>query len=181
MLKRDGNMSIIFFIIYGFFGWKYGNWKEFRKYYPTLLYFIIGDFLYQFLLFDHTMWLFHPVGQIEKALHFNHTIIALGKMAIQYPVTIAIFLGRLNSNAKERVLSIFLWIGIYAITQVIAHFFGGITYHNGWNFGWDLIFNSVMFPLLLLHYSKPLYAWILTLPVVLGLWWIFDVPYSVLK
>ncbi|MFE8699657.1 CBO0543 family protein [Cytobacillus sp. FJAT-54145] len=174
-------MNIILFIIYGYIGWKYGNWKDFSRYYPSLLFFIIGDLLYQFLLFDHTMWKFKPLGFIDEGLQLNHSLIALGKMAIQYPVTLSIFLGRLSSEKSKQILSIFLWTGIYGITECIAHTTGIMTYHHGWNYGWDLVFNVIMFSMLLLHYKKPYVAWLLVLPTIIGFWWIFDVPFSVLK
>lgn len=174
-------MNIILLTLYAFIGWKYGNWKEFKSFYPTLLFLIIGDLLYQFLLYDHTMWKFHAVGRIEEQLNFNHTIIALSKMAIQYPVTIAVFLGRLSYNKKQQILSILLWSGIYILTGWTAHVSGVLRYYNGWSFGWDVLFNLMMFTMLFIHHKKPLLAWILTVPIVLGLWWIFEVPYAVLK
>jgi hypothetical protein len=174
-------MNVILFILYIFIGWKFGNWKDFNNYYSTLLFLIIGDFLYQFILFNHPLWKFNPKGSIDYSLKLNHTLIALGKMLIQYPVTIAVFLGRMSSERKKQVLMIVLWIGIYVITEGIAHITGVLTYHNGWNIGWDIAFNVMMFPMLLLHYKRPFIAWILVVPIVLGLWWIFDVPFSVLK
>ena len=102
-------------------------------------------------------------------------------MLIQYPTTIAVFLGRMGSERKKQILMIVLWIGIYAITEGIAHITGVLTYHYGWNIWWDIAFNVMMFPMLLLHYKRPFIAWILVVPIVLGLWLIFDVPFSVLK
>ncbi|MED1466932.1 CBO0543 family protein [Bacillus salipaludis] len=175
-------MNAIFAIIYVYIGWKFGKWKDFNRYYPTLLFFIIGDLLYQFLLFNHSMWMFHPYGRIDEWIKLNnHTLIALTKMVIQYPVTIAIFLGRMSSNKMHQIFSIVLWSGIYTFNESIANFLGVITYHNGWNFWWDGAFNVMMFSMLLLHYKNPLLAWILSVPVILGLWGIFDIPFSILK
>ncbi|MGG1674749.1 CBO0543 family protein [Neobacillus sp. NRS-1170] len=174
-------MNVILFIVYGFIGWKFGNWKEFKSLYPTLLFLIIGDFLSQFLLFDYTMWMFRPLGPLDNFFHLNHTLIALGKMLIQYPVTIAVFLGRMNPNKKSLLISIVLWSVIYSITEKVAQISGILTYHHGWNYGWDLVFNVMIFLMLFIHYKKPVLAWVLVVPIILGLWWIFDVPFSVLK
>jgi hypothetical protein len=127
------------------------------------------------------MWMFKPVGALDHIFHLNHTLITIGKMTIQYPVTIAIFLGRMGNDRKQQIISIVLWVGIFSLTEAIAHYAGTLTYYNGWNYGWDVIFNIMMFSMLLLHYKRPLIAWILVLPITLGLWWIFDVPFSVLK
>ncbi|MFD1039241.1 CBO0543 family protein [Virgibacillus byunsanensis] len=174
-------MTILFLLIYVFIGWKFGVWKEFKRLYPTLLFFIIGDLLYQFLLFDYTMWMFHPVGTVDEGLGLNHTLIAIGRMSIQYPVTIAVFLGRMTSEKKQQILSIILWIVIYNMSEFFFNYAGGLTYHNGWNYGWDIAFTLMMFPMLLIHYKNPIVAWLLVIPIVFGLWWIFDVPFSVLK
>ncbi|WLD93674.1 CBO0543 family protein [Alkalihalobacillus sp. AL-G] len=174
-------MNILLFIVYGLIGLKFGKWKNFNVFYPTLLFFIIGDLLYQFLLFEHTMWMFHPVGLIDKWFHLNHTLIVLGKMMIQYPVTIAIFLAQMPSDNTNKLLWVGLWSGIYAVFEGVAQLSGILTYHRGWHYGWDLIFNVIIFSMLLLHHKKPLIAWFLCIPIILGLWWIFDVPFSVLK
>jgi hypothetical protein len=175
-------MNLVFGLIYVFLGWKFGNWKDFNKYYSTLLYLIIGDLLSQFLLFNHRMWMFHPVGKIDEWFGMkSHIVIVLIKMVVQYPATIAIFLGRITSSKSQQILSIILWSGIYAINELVGMFSGVLTYHYGWNFWWDCTFNIMMFIMIFIHYKKPILAWILTIPIILGLWWMFDIPFSVLR
>jgi hypothetical protein len=128
------------------------------------------------------MWMFHPVGKIDEWLGMkNHTIIVLIKMVVQYPATIAVFLGNMTFSKRKQILSIVLWSGIYAISELVAKFTGVMTYHNGWNFWWDCTFNVMMLFMLLIHYRKPILAWILTIPIVVGLFLIFHIPFSVLK
>lgn len=166
-------------VVYIVVGYKYGKWTDFNKYYPTLLFFISVDLLSQFLLFDFTLWEFNPAGRIDEWFHLNHTLIALAKMAIQYPVTIALFLGYLTP--KNQFFLVVLCSSIYALNEWIAQQLGVLTYHNGWHFGWDIAFNLLMFSILLLHYKKPLVAWILCIPIIIGIWEIFRIPFSVLK
>ncbi|RXT03868.1 CBO0543 family protein [Ammoniphilus sp. CFH 90114] len=174
-------MNIILLVVYIVVGYKYGKWTNFHQYYPTLLFFVSVDLLSQFLLFDFTLWGFSPLGKMDEWFHLNHTLIALSKMAIQYPVTIALFLGHVTQKLKNQFLLIVLWSGIYAANEWIAQYFGVLTYHHGWHFGWDIAFNFLMFFMLLLHYQKPLVAWILCIPIILGIWEIFNIPFSVLK
>ncbi|UXH45649.1 hypothetical protein [Rossellomorea vietnamensis] len=174
-------MILIFLLAYAFLGWKFGNWKDFYSYYPTLLFFIIGDLLSQFLLFDYSMWEFRTVTPFGDSLHLNHTIISLSKMAIQYTVTIAIFIGRLPSGSWGRVGWILLWTGIYGLTEGLSHLIGMMTYHNGWHFGWDLLFNLMMFTVLIVHHKNPVLGWIISIPIILFLMIHFHVPYSALK
>ncbi|WP_409253945.1 CBO0543 family protein [Bacillus sp. SCS-153A] len=174
-------MSIIILILYILAGIRYGKWSKFQEFYPTLLFLIIGDLLSQFLLFDHTLWKFHPMGQLDRLFHLNHTFIALAKMAIQYTVTVSIFIGRLPKELGKQVLMILVWTSIYGLNEFITNQLGGLSYHRGWSFGWDLVFNVMMFTMLVIHYKKPLIAWMLTGPIIVTLWLIFDVPLSVLK
>ncbi|WP_175988571.1 CBO0543 family protein [Bacillus sp. Marseille-Q1617] len=174
-------MTIVFLLTYALAGWKFGNWKEFHSFYPTLLFFIIGDLLSQFLLFEYSMWKFHAADPFSQSLKLNHTIIALLKMMIQYTVTVAIFIGRLPETLPKRILWVLLWTGIYGTTEGLSFLLGMMTYHHGWHFGWDLVFNIMMLTMLVIHHKKPIYAWIASFPVIVGLWIIFDVPYSVLK
>jgi hypothetical protein len=174
-------MTIIFLLLFAAAGWRFGIWKEFQSFYPTLLFFIIGDLLSQFLLYDYSMWEFHPVGTLAKSLNLNHTTIALLKMMVQYPATVAIFIGRLPDTFRGKILWVLFWTAIFGTTEGLTHQAGIMTYHNGWHFGWDIAFNIMMFTMLIIHYKRPIYAWIATIPIIIGLWILFDVPYSVLK
>ncbi|MGD7021338.1 CBO0543 family protein [Rossellomorea vietnamensis] len=174
-------MSIVILLLYILAGIKFGEWSEFEKYYPTLLYLIIGDLLAQFLLFNHSLWMFHPMDAVGRFFNLNHTYIALLKMAIQYTVTIAIFIGRLPEGLYSQFLRVLLWTAIYGANEFVTNHFGGLTYHRGWNYGWDIAFNLMMFIMLIIHYKRPLTAWVLTVPIIMTLWMIFDIPLSVLK
>ncbi|XXM73293.1 CBO0543 family protein [Lysinibacillus sphaericus] len=174
-------MILLFLFVYALAGWKFGNWKEFHSFYPTLLFFIIGDLLSQFLLFDFSMWEFQPADPLAHSFKLNHTFIALLKMIIQYTATVAIYIGRLPETLSRTVLWVLFWTLIYGITEGLTHYVGIMTYHNGWHFGWDIAFNLMMFTMLIVHHKRPLLAWAVSFPIVIGLWIIFDVPYTVLK
>ncbi|WP_064092330.1 CBO0543 family protein [Rossellomorea aquimaris] len=174
-------MILTLLFIYIFIGWKFGNWKEFHSYYSTILFFIIGDLLSQFLLYDYSMWKFQAISELDQSLKLNHTLISLLKMIVQYTVTVAIFIGRLPSSLLKKVIWVGIWTGIFAITEGFTHFIGIMTYHHGWHFGWDLIFNVMMLSVLIIHHKRPIVAWIISFPIVLFLWFYFDVPYSVMK
>ncbi|MDO6849136.1 hypothetical protein Q4S57_14345 [Priestia megaterium] len=50
---------VLFFIILGLL---FGKWRRYQEYYPTLLFWVTGNLLYEVLLFHHRVWVFHPVG-----------------------------------------------------------------------------------------------------------------------
>ncbi|WP_201715208.1 hypothetical protein [Rossellomorea arthrocnemi] len=174
-------MILFLLLVYVFLGWRFGNWKEFYSYYPTLLFFIIGDLLSQFLLYDYSMWEFRTITPFGDSIHLNHTLISLSKMVIQYTVTITIFIGRLPSSKLGKLCWIILWTGIYGLTEGISHLLGMMTYHNGWHYGWDILFNLMMFTVLIVHHKNPILGWIISFPIILFLFIFFDVPYSALK
>jgi hypothetical protein len=174
-------MILAFLLCYILLGWKFGNWKDFYSYYPTLLFFIIGDLLSQFLLYDYSMWKFQTITPFGNHINLNHTIISLSKMVVQYTSTISIFIGRLPSTFRGKLAWILLWTGIYGVTEGLSYVFGMMTYHNGWHLGWDILFNIMMFTVLIVHHKSPIVGWIISIPIILFLWIYFDIPYSVLK
>jgi hypothetical protein len=174
-------MSIIILVLYILAGIKYGNWSKLNEYYSTILFFILGDLLSQFLLYDHSLWMFHPMDKLDRMFNLNHTLIALLKMAVQYTMTVAIFIGRLQEGFGKQALMVLFWTVIYGLNEYLANLWGGLSYHRGWGFGWDIVFNIMMLTMLIIHYKKPLLAWILTVPIIITLWLIFDIPFEVLK
>ncbi|WP_425467140.1 CBO0543 family protein [Pseudalkalibacillus caeni] len=174
------SLNILYGATYIFAAWKWGDWKHWRKYYPTILFFILGDLLYQFLLHDHSMWKFEPVG-VDKELPINHTTIVLSVIFIKYPATILIFLGRFPEGRFKQIIHIATWIAIYVINEYLTLKLNGMTYHNGWNFASSLFFTIVMFLILRIHHTRPLLAWIFSGIFILFLWKVFHVPFDILK
>ncbi|WP_071394978.1 CBO0543 family protein [Bacillus tuaregi] len=169
--------SVWFFIL-----WKWGDWKNWEKYYPTLLFFLIGDFIYLYLLSDHyPMWRYNPSeGDAKHGLTNTH--ISLSVMLIKYPATIFIYLSKFpERNIIKQILFIMFWVLLYSINELIDLSFHLIKYYNGWSFKWSVIFNAVMFVCIYIHYRKPLIAWPIAIIFILFLWFTFDVPLSVFR
>ncbi|MEK5443994.1 CBO0543 family protein [Fredinandcohnia sp. FSL W7-1320] len=161
----------------------WGDWRNYRKYYPTYLFFLLGDFLYLYLLSDKfAMWTYTPQG-VDEGIGLTNTHIVLSIMAIKYPATILIFLGRYPEERSwiKQFIYILLWVGIYAVNEAVDLFVGLIRHDHGWSLGWSVLFNLVMFSILRLHYVRPFRAWIASLIFILILWNIFDVPSSVFR
>ncbi|MBM7570872.1 CBO0543 family protein [Aquibacillus albus] len=153
----------------------WGDWRNWRKYYPTILFFIIGDFLYNFLLYKKSMWIFHDM------ILPNHTIITLLAMAVSYTATVLIYLGKFPEDWKKRSLWFLLWFGIYLSIEIVNSNLGFITYHNGWNIGWSALFTGIIFIILPIHHKRPLTAWLLSIVIIIALLSIFDVNMNDMK
>ncbi|TYR75348.1 hypothetical protein FZC79_11340 [Rossellomorea vietnamensis] len=158
---------------------KWGDWKNWRDYYPTFLFFLVGDLLYQYLLYNKSMWLFQP--SFDRSYLPNHTVISLIKMIIRYWATTLIFLGRLPQNKSKRIFWIGLWVLIYFGIEVIAFEAGMITHHNGWNLLWSFYLDIVIFVVLSIHYKNPPLAWFLSLLNLIFLWNVFGLTIDILK
>jgi hypothetical protein len=168
-------MYILMNAFYLIAGLIWGDWRNWKKYYPTILFFIIGDLLYNFLLYNQSTWLFHDL------LIPNHTMITILSLVVSYSATVLIYLGRYPKGWRKRSLWFLLWSGIYLIIEYINHKLGFITYHNGWDFWWSALFTCIIFFILPLHYKRPLLAWFISIIVIISLLNIFDVKISDMK
>jgi hypothetical protein len=153
----------------------WGDWRNWQKYYPTILFFILGDFLYNFLLYNKSMWIFHDL------ILPNHTTITILAMTISYTATVLIYLGRFPSSWKNRFLWFLLWSGIFLVAEYVNSKLGFITYHNGWNIWWSVLFTGIIFLILPIHHKRPLIAWLLSIVIIFMLLSIFDVRVSDMK
>nr|WP_155668470.1 CBO0543 family protein [Ornithinibacillus caprae] len=156
-------------------GYIWGDWRNWRKYYPTILFFIIGDLLYNFLLYKKSMWLFHDL------ILPNHTTITILAMIVSYSVTVFIYLGRFPKGWKKRSFWFLLWSGLYLLIEYVNSKLGFITYHNGWNMWWSVFLTGVIFLILPIHQKRPLTAWLISIIVIISLLTIFDVKIGDLK
>ncbi|WP_163536251.1 CBO0543 family protein [Gracilibacillus sp. YIM 98692] len=168
-------MYVFINILYFLAGLKWGDWRHWRQYYPTILFFITGDFLYNFLLYKESMWLFHDL------ILPNHTTITILAMLVSYCATVLIYLGKYPNGWKKRSLWFLLWVGIYFSIEYFNNQLGFITYHNGWNLWWSALFTGVIFIILPIHHKRPLLAWLLSSIIILSLLNIFDVNISDMK
>ncbi|MBT2680404.1 hypothetical protein J7E38_15440 [Bacillus sp. ISL-35] len=161
---------------------KWGDWKNWRKYYPTVLFFILGDFLYMYLLSDlYPMWKYIPSPGDDHA-GITNTHISFSIMAIKYPATCLAYLAHFPRHGLiKKILYYLAWVIVYFMNELIDIHFHLIKYFNGWNLWWSALFNSVMFLILKLHFHNPLFAWIASAVFILFLWNQFDVPGTVFR
>jgi hypothetical protein len=168
-------MYILINGLYLIAGFIWGDWRNWKEYYPTILFLIVGDFLYNILLYDKSMWVFHDL------VLPNHTLITILAMTFSYSATVLIYLGRFPNGLKKRTLWFLFWSGIFLILEYVNNKLGYITYHNGWNMLWSVLFTAIIFLILPIHHKRPLLAWGLSIVFILFLLTVFDVKISELK
>lgn len=174
-------MHFVFNALFLLAGIKWGDWRNWKEYYPTILFFIGGDLLKNALLHEHLMWEYQEVYFGENIL-VGHLAIDLMIMTIVYPSTILIYLGHFPRTLMKQLLWISLWVCIYSGVEYInLRYLNLINHHRGWTIAWSIIFNVIMFVMFRIHFKKPLLAWGLSFAWLLFLWNWFDVPYDLLK
>lgn len=136
--------------------YKWGDWRHWNKYYSTIQFFIIGDLMYN-VLFNNTMLWRYVCPSL------NHTLINLFIMITVYPSTILVFIPHYPKGVINQVIYIFSWTVLYVVVEYISCVLGSFKHDNGWNIVWSSIFCIIMFPLIYLHYRRPLFAWLFTI------------------
>lgn len=133
-----------------------GDWKHWQKYYPTILFFMMGDFIYLVLFHKTLLWMYNTDV-------LNHTLVNLMIIFTVYPATILLFIPYFPKTAVKKVVYILFWTTLFIAAEYISYSLGCFSYHNGWNLGWSIVFCLIMFPLQYLHFNKPLLAWLLAI------------------
>ncbi len=167
-------LFIFFSVISILICYKFGDWRNWKKYYPTILFFILSNVVCIVLTYNHPLWLYKPTI-LNKT--FSDLLIAI----TVYPSTIMLFIPNFPNKKTKITIHISYYVAIYTIVEFIAHKSGYFTYYNGWNIWCSLIFNYIMFTVLFLHYKNPLLAWIIALTSPHILFYIFKIPYSVIR
>jgi hypothetical protein len=170
-------MHTLFGALFLLASFRWGDWKNWKVYYPTIQYFIIGDLLYNFLLHHYLVWEYTP--SFDSFWLPNHSFINLFNMLIIYPCVVVIYISHFpfNSPLRKKGLYILFWVVIFTFKEAINLFlFEHFSHHNGWHLGWSILFNFVIFTILVLHFKFTRTTLIISIMITLVLWLVFDVP-----
>lgn len=164
-------MNVVFGLLFLFVGWKFGDWKNFKKYYPTILFFIIGDLLYNLLTYNNPMWEYKKDGIFP-----NHTLSNLWIMITVYPGTVITYLFHFPKKKINQIFYILFWVILYVLWEFVnVHVLGLIDHYNGWNMRWSFLFDFIIFIMLVIHHKRPLLAWGFSIIIIIFFLKLFDV------
>jgi hypothetical protein len=79
-----------------------------------------------------------------------------------------------EDELKRKVLYIVKWTALFIFIEIVLLKMNHIHHYNGWNLVWTTLFDLVMFSMLRLHYKKPLWTIVLSIPVTLFYLIVFD-------
>ena len=149
--------------------YKFGDWKNWSKYYPTMLFMGMGSLIYNVTYKNKILWSLNPgaINPIFSELFVIFTV---------FSCTVVIFLTHFPNTLIKQFKYITLWVLIYITIEVIMLNIGMQYNSNGWNIWWSLLHNYYQFPLLAIHYKKPYLAWGLAITTLIIMMKVFGVP-----
>jgi hypothetical protein len=150
--------------------YKWGDWKNWKKYYPTMLFFGMGNLIYVTVFHDKPLWKFQPSVLVPS---INELFIIF---TIFFSTTL-LYLSNFPKNLYHKILHIILWVAIYMAIEIFTLLIGMIKYTNGWTLWWSLLHNTIQFPLLALHHRNPILTWIIALIFLVIIMKTFNVPF----
>jgi hypothetical protein len=157
-------MYITLSILLALVAWRWGDWKNWRQYHATMLYLALMNFTYYYYTNHTELWEFHSV--------FSHAINETIHNFIINPLIVFIFLS--NYPKRHQKIYIIGSIVIFSLLEGLEYMLGYISYNNGWSIWWSVFLYVLMFPMLRLHYTKPLWAYVLSIGQVLFFLKIFN-------
>lgn len=154
--------------------YKWSDWRNWKNYYPTILFFILGDIIYNFVAYNYPLW------EQKSSLGVTFTVLLVA--ATIWPSSVLLYLSNFPIFGKlKKVLYILLWVTIFTLIEIGCSYFGSFKYSNGWNIWWSILFDFVLFLLLKIHHEKPLIALILASLLGTIIIYCFKIPFSSMK
>ncbi|KNY27366.1 CBO0543 family protein [Pseudobacteroides cellulosolvens] len=162
-------ISVSIFLVTAY---KWGDCKNWKKYYPTMCFVGMADLIYVAIFNDKPLWDF-PTNFLISPL--DELLLIFGCF---FP-TVLVFLSRYPKKLLNQIAYNSMWIGIYMALELINLNLETIKYYNGWNIWWSLLHNTIQFPLIALHNKNPIVAWIIALVYLVICMKSFNVPFLV--
>jgi hypothetical protein len=159
-----------------FLGFKFGDWRNYKKYYPTIQFMALGDLIYCLVFYKKHLWTLQSDILLFPYLDFI-TIITTFAFSVLLYLTHYPHKGNYISQA----VYIAFWVLLYTFLELALSFLGVITYDNGWILAYSLIHNIYQFIYLRIHHSNPMIAWILAFATLAIAMIIFKIPVLKIK
>jgi len=140
--------------------WKWGDWRNWQKYYSSMLFVAVVNMSAGYLCYHHVLWFYNPdaVVSTQTVVEFLTTYVVL-------PATALVYLSNIPLGGRVRNCSyIVMWVLIYGTLELIDHtIIGGISYDHGWSLRDSVLFDLLMFITIRIHYNRPLLGWLIVL------------------
>lgn len=164
------------FVLWIIAGYVWGDWRNWSKYYSTILFFGFSNLCNCLLTYHYTLWSFTPVI-------INATFVNIIMSCITFPAIILIFIYHYPylGSRFTKFLYIIAWVIFFNFYEFLFYLLGLIYYEHGWNLLWSFFFDLAFFPLMLLHYRKPPLAWLVAAALGITIFLGFHIPIQSIK
>lgn len=169
-------MRIIVVLLFICAGWQWSDWRNWRIYYPTVLFMMALSLLENVLTSNHKLWMMVN-GPFTTSSLANSLLVTF----TTFPATVLLYLSYYPQRVSRKIRYMLLWVSLYSIIEYIMVRLGYFIYANGWSLGWSVVFNVFIFPILRLHYKMPLLAWLCSGIILLFIWLHFGLSLEMLK
>jgi hypothetical protein len=166
-------MILVFVLLYIGICFKWGAWRRWREFYPTILYVIIGDLAYNFVFHDYSLWAYSGL--------FNHTTSDLIIAFCVFPSMVILFLTHWPQGYLKQALYVIAWATVHTLIEGLSILIGNFCYTNGWCIIYSFLFLIIAFLLIKLHYSHPLIVWPISAALAVLVMLIFRLPFETIK
>lgn len=153
--------------------WRYGDWRNWRKYYPTILYIVLVNLFSYVLTFNYPLWLFHKTFLIPNRMlnEFRLDFLFMPALILLYLTYYPFGVARLR-----QFVYIMAWGTFCSLAEAFYMFTNVYTYHNGWSIWWSAIVWYLMFVVMAIHLKKPPWAWLICLFFSVFVIFYFNIP-----
>ncbi|TKD72311.1 CBO0543 family protein [Pseudalkalibacillus hwajinpoensis] len=170
-------ISIIVTVLFILAAWRYADWRNWEKYYPTMLYMIVNAVLFNVVTYEYPTWEWDDMSGVFP----NHTLLDMWIIFTQFPAVVLLYLSNFPKTVVGKILRLLLWVIIFTGLEVGVLFVDYINYENDWSLRWSILFNIVTFSMIGLHYRKPLLTWALSFLFIIFLCIVFGVPLTKMR
>lgn len=148
---------------------KWGKWRNWRKYLSTFYYWALLTCYYEYISYigNKHLWQFDKNFISLFVTESMYTFVL-------YPCLIVMFLGNFPKEKSKKIQHYVKWISLSLLIDALGKFYGAVHFYHGWSLAWEAFFYTTMYPMLHLHYKKPLLALLLSAFFVMFYLLIFD-------
>ncbi|WP_419879243.1 hypothetical protein [Brevibacillus centrosporus] len=104
-------------------GTRWGDWRHWKKYQPTILYLLLLNVHYYYITYHHRLWYLHPQWPLNSEL-----ICVLGELIV-FTSTVLIFLGRYPEGKLFSLRWTGQWVCVHTLNEWLLCLTGTFRYN----------------------------------------------------
>jgi hypothetical protein len=166
-------MILVLTAIFALGCYKWGDWRNWKQYYPTMLFLIVGNLAYSHIFKNYMLWTYEGF--------INNTVASLISMFFLYPSVVILFLSRFPCRPLLKIAYVLTWSIVCTLLEYISLSLRWFAFYHGWNIFWSFGLYVIGFILLRLHQRHPLIVWPIGAALAAATMLLFRMPFGLLE